>query len=145
MFENAYEMFDLDKIEFRKSKKKVYEERVGEFRENYGHYIDEMLSYVGSADSKEEAALTVGKDFSENVFNHFAKKGKIRGIKKADLCMFMIYYVFPSILLTENENAELTADKLLEVWRDKFDNPQMGYTTYENILSSFKEKIFGFI
>jgi len=143
MLENVHEMFDLNLIEFRRARKKTYEERMSTFRAVNKEYLDEMLSIVSNSDDKEAAAQEVSNVFCDNVFNAFAKRGKIRGARSQDLCLYMIYYVFPALQLTQNENAKMLCDKLLEVWRVKFDNPNMRYGVYEDILSSFKEKIFG--
>lgn len=143
MLENVHEMFDLGLLEFRRARKKTYEDRMSNFRAVNQKYFAEMLSFVRDNIDKDAAAEEVSNIFCEDVFNAFAKRGKIRGAKSQDLCLFMIYYVFPAIQLTQDENATLLCDKLLDAWRVKFDNPHMGYGQYEDILSNFKERIFG--
>lgn len=143
MLENVHEMFDFGLLEFRRARKKTYEDRMRLFRQTNGHYLTEMLEYVGQAEDKEAAAKELGETFSTNVYDAFAKRGKIGGAKNQDLCIFMIYYTFPALLLTQNENAKLLCDKLLEAWRVKFNNPNMSYGEYDTILGEFKEKIFG--
>ena len=60
-----------------------------------------------------------------------------------DLNFFMIYYVFPAILMTQNDNAKLMADTLCETWGKSFKDSKIGYTDYDTLYESFKEKIFG--
>lgn len=143
MFENAYEMFDLSMIKFKKAKKATYEQRMETFRKEYGQYFDEMNLYVNAAEDKEQAAEDVAKAFTDSAFNHFAKRGKVRGLIGSDAVLFMIFYVFPAILLTEGENATLICDKIRDDFSVRFGNPQMGYATFDEIHDSFREKIFG--
>lgn len=143
MFENFYEMFDRELVIFRKAKKKTYEERMTAFRAEHGHYIDEILMAVAEADDKQAKALECGSLIAESVFDHFAWHGKISTAKRSDLTLFMIYYVFPGILMTENENAKTACDGLLVRWSEKFKCPNMGYTTYDELLGGFSDKIFG--
>lgn len=145
MFENAYEMFDFSLINFRRGKKNLYEQRMEEFRKVYGHYFDEMNEYVNAAEDKEAAAVEVAKAFTDSAFNNFAKRGKVRGRASSDSVLFMIYYVFPAIQLTEGENAKLICDKLRDDFSVRFGNPQMGYTTYKEIYDGFRDKIFGIL
>ena len=60
-----------------------------------------------------------------------------------DLNFFMIYYVFPAILMTQYDDAKLMADTLCETWGNSFKGAKIGYTDYETLHESFKEKIFG--
>jgi len=145
MLENVHEIFDFGMLQFRRAKKKMYEERIAEFREKNGTVISEMLSYVANAEDKDAAAGEVSEAFCKDVFDANAKRGKLRGSSQQDCCLFMIYYVFPSILLTEDENAAFMCDKLLESWRVWFKNPGMQYGTYDDLHDSFREKIFGLI
>lgn len=143
MLENANEMFDLSLIKFRKNKKVTYDQRMEAFRNEHGHYIDEMLAYIDAAEDKETAAAEAAKAFTDSAFNRYAKRGKIRGVSGSDPTLFMIFYVFPAIQLTEAENAILLCDKLRDEFSVRFGNPQMGYTTFAEIRDSFSEKIFG--
>lgn len=143
MLSNAYTMFDSSKLMFKKLKKETYAQRMDEFRSDYASIYNEMTKTVADAIDKEAAAIEVGEAFTENVYNHYAKRGKVRGTASSDLCLFMVYYVFPALLLTEDENATLIADNIRDAWIKKFKNEGMGYATYEEIYGSFKEKIFG--
>lgn len=143
MLSNAYTMFDSSKLMFKKLKKETYAERMDEFRSDYASIYNEMTKTVANAIDKEAAAKEVGEAFAENVYDHYAKRGKVRGTASSDLCLFMVYYVFPALLLTEDENATLIADNVRDAWVKKFKNEGMGYATYEEIYGSFKEKIFG--
>ena len=73
----------------------------------------------------------------------YEKNGKIKGSLQADLNFFMIYYVFPAILMTQSDHAKLMADTLCETWGKSFKGGKIGYTDYETLHKSFKEKIFG--
>ena len=55
----------------------------------------------------------------------------------------MIYYVFPTILSSGSEYAKTIADGVCEVWKSSFANSDIGYTDYDSLYDSFREKIFG--
>ena len=88
-------------------------------------------------------AKEISKVFIAAVKERFEKKGKIKGYIQMDLNFFMIYYVFPAILMTQHEEAKLIADTLCEDWGNSFKDSKIGYTDYDTIYNSFKEKIFG--
>ena len=56
---------------------------------------------------------------------------------------FMIYYVFPAILMTRSACADQVAQAVRDGWSQRFKNSNIGYTDYESLLGSFNEKIFG--
>ena len=85
----------------------------------------------------------VNKPFVAAVQQIFEKRGKIKGKVQMDLNFFMIYYVFPSILMTQSDDAKLMADTLCETWSNSFKGAKIGYTDYDTLYESFKEKIFG--
>ena len=83
-------------------------------------------------------------DETENAFAKGLKK-KIPGYVQSDLNFFMIYYVFPAILMTLSDDSKLIADTLCEEWKSRFKGGQIGYTDYETLHGAFKEKIFGIL
>lgn len=143
MLQQIETMFDNKEAMLKKLKKKSYEERMGTFREKNDHYFEEMTAYVEGAEDKETAAAEIATTLTEAVFNHFQKKGKMNGRTQADINFFMIYFVFPALLLTEHEDATLIADTICEKWAKAFKNSNIGYTTYQKLYDSFRHKIFG--
>ena len=142
MLENIGAMFEAHSAMTGKLKKAMYKKNMYDFRVNFGEDIQEMLDYVSSAENSEEAAAEVGMRFSDKVFELFSKNGKMKGSKKADLSFFMIYYIFPAVLLAGDESSTLLCDKLKEAWNAKF-GEKISYTDYDTIYAGFKEKIFG--
>ncbi len=143
MLEQVAGMFDNMEDMLKKLKKKSYEERMSVFREKNGHYFTEMTEYVGSAANKEEAVKEIADTFTAAVKERFQVNGKIKGRVQADMNFFMIYFVFPAILLTEHENAKALADGICSKWGEFFKDSKIGYTTYEDLYGAFREKIFG--
>lgn len=143
MLERVESIFDNMVVMLKKLKKKNYEERMMNFRQEYGHYIQEMTEYVDSQEEKEAAVNTIAEVFTDKVKEHAEVKGRINGRKQADMNFFMIYYVFPAILLTEHEAAERIADAICEKWGRTFKDSKIGYTSYEKLYESFRNKIFG--
>ena len=73
----------------------------------------------------------------------FSVRGKIRSRTQIDMNFFMIYYVFPAILLEESEVNDLTAGSIRDAWEAKFKDSKIQYADYDRIYGAFREKIFG--
>lgn len=142
MLKNVASIFDNMVPMLKKVKKKNYEERMKSFRNDYGHFIDEMIGYINEAAETESAIEEVAHTFTTDVKKKYEAKGKINGRVQADMNFFMIYYVFPAILLTEDQHADELAKGICENWNKVF-KCNIGYTTYEKLYGSFREKIFG--
>ncbi len=143
MLDNVAVIFDdMDEM-LRKLKKVQYEERMEYFRNTHGHYIDEMISSVEAAEDKNAAADEAAGIFSKAAYDKFAKNGKIKSYKQVDLNFFMVYYVFPAILLTGKEDATTVCDALKNAWNGTFKDTNISYTDYDTLYKSFRTKIFG--
>lgn len=136
MFDNMLDMM-------KKLKKASYEKNMKAFRESYGHFFEEMAEYVEAGQDRGAAAKEVAVVFTAAVREKFSVNGKIRPRTQADLNFFMIYYVFPAVLLTECEDKELIAGSIRDEWAAKFKDSNIGYTNYDKIYGGFREKIFG--
>lgn len=144
MLEQAGAMFDNMEAMMYRLKKKEYRERMEQFREKNRAVLTEMTDFAGQANNRDEAAAQVAKALADAVEARFAKRGKISGRSQMDINLFMIYFVFPAILLTQSECAVPLADAIRDEWRGRFRNSaQLGYTTYEEISSTFQEKFLG--
>ena len=143
MLNQVESMFDNMVGMLKKIKKKTYEPRMKGFRVKYNNYFTEMTEYMDSMEDKQQAAEDIADAFVAAVRAGAEKNGKIGGRKQVDMNFFMIYYVFPAILLTEHENAKEIADAICAKWGKTFKNSEIGYTTYEKLYDSFRNKIFG--
>ena len=143
MLDQVETMFDGMETMLKKLKTKSYEENMKVFREKNGHFFDEMRDHVSAAENRKSAAEEVADVFVGQVRGHFLEKGKIRSRKQADLNFFMIYYVFPAILLMEGEESDVLAGAICKKWGETFKDSKIGYTTYEKIYDGFNEKVFG--
>lgn len=123
-------------------KKKSYEANMKTFREKNNKFFFEMMDQL-KVGNKEVIAQHLSNSFVAAVKQIFEKNGKIKGNLQMDLNFFMIYYVFPSILMTQSDDAKLMADTLCETWGKSFKDAKIGYTDYDKLYESFKEKIFG--
>ena len=123
-------------------KKKSYEVNMKAFREKNNEFFFGLMDQL-KIGNKEAIAKHLSNSFVAAVKQIFEKNGKIKGSLQMDLNFFMIYYVFPSILLTHSDNAKLMADTLCETWGNSFKDGKIGYTDYDTLYESFKEKIFG--
>ena len=123
-------------------KKKTYEAKMKAFREKNNEFFFEMMDQLKFG-NKEVIARHLSNSFVAAVKQIFEKRGRIKGNQQMDLNFFMIYYVFPAILMTQSEDAKLMADTLCETWGNSFKDSKIGYTEYDKLYESFKEKIFG--
>ena len=123
-------------------KKKTYEANMKAFREKNNEFFFEMMDQLKFG-NKEVIARHLSNSFVAAVKQIFEKRGKIKGNQQMDLNFFMIYYVFPAILMTQSDDAKLMADTLCETWGNSFKDSKIGYTEYDKLYESFKEKIFG--
>lgn len=140
-------IFDDMKPMMKKLKKKNYKENMDGFLNRYGHYFHEMTTLTAEAEDKEKMAQEIAAAFVDSVEKKFAspKKGRVDGVVQLDLNFFMIYYVFPAILLTEHEDARLVADRVRDEWSRRFKESDIQYSDYDTIYSAFREKIFGIL
>ncbi|MBQ8040334.1 MAG: hypothetical protein IJ274_10780 [Lachnospiraceae bacterium] len=123
-------------------KKQRYETNMKMFREKNNEFFFQMMDQL-KVEKKEVVAKHLSNSFVNAVKQIYEKRGKIRGSLQMDLNFFMIYYVFPSILMTQSDDAKLMADTLCETWGNSFKDSKIGYTDYDTLYESFKEKIFG--
>ncbi len=135
-------MFDDMEKKTRKLKKQKYEEIMETFMADNEAYFLEMETYLAK-ENPEAAAKEISKTIVDAVKSRYEVKGKIKGTVQTDLNFFMIYYVFPAILKRGHEQAKLLADTLCETWGNSFKDSKIGYTDYDTLYNSFREKIFG--
>lgn len=137
-------IFDDMRNMMKRLKKKSYEKNTEQFLRQHGHYFEEMTGYIDVAEDKEKAAHELGSSFATAVKEKYAKgsKKKVPGYIQSDLNLFMIYFVFPAILNTKHEDRKLIADSICEEWNACF-GCGIGYTDYDTLYASFREKIFG--
>ena len=144
MLEQAEMMFDNMEAMLYRIKKKVYKERMEQFREKNQETLAEMTGLVEQAADREDAAAQVAEALAGVVEQRFAKRGKISGRSQMEINLMMLYYVFPAILLTQSECAVLLADAIRDEWRRRFrDSAQLQYADFEELCSNFQEKFMG--
>ncbi len=143
MFDQTAAMFDGYRAKLKKIKKKTYEERFGKFFDENRACFEDMVQYVKGREDAAVAAKEVANIFAENIFSEYADSGKLSGADKTDMSLFMIYFVFPSVLKLGDTNSGILCDAIRDEWRSRTDNPAYDYTTYEDLHGSFQEKIFG--
>ena len=118
---------------------------MAEFLKEHGHYFKEMANYMEASENKDDAAREIAVCFVNEVENKFAtgKRSRVPQHIQVDLNFFMIYYVFPAILKTEHEQCKTIADAICGEWGTRFKDSKIGYTDYDTLFNSFREKIFG--
>ena len=142
MLDHIETIFDEMKPMMKKLKKKNYKENMDGFLNRHGHYFYEMTALTAGADDKEKKAEEIASLFADSVEKKFTSPKKVIQL---DLNFFMIYYVFPAILLTEHEDARLIADRIRDEWSRRFKDSDIQYSDYDTIYAAFREKIFGIL
>ena len=144
MLNGVSQIFDNMSQMMKKLKKKSYEKNFAEFQSLAGQYLLEMTTYMTKASDKEAMAKELAVAFADDLDAKYeGPKKKIKGAILTDINFFMIYYVFPAILKTEHEEADTLATAICEEWASRHTNAPQGYTDYDTLYGSFKEKIFG--
>lgn len=128
----------------KKLKKDTFEEHSRVFEKKHEALFAEMTEHVKKASSKEAGAEEIGIQLTGDVRKAFSKKnGKINSGVQANLNLFMIFYVFPTLLKTGDEDAELIAGAICKVWAREFKGNNIQYADYDTLYNSFRNKIFG--
>ena len=143
MLDHVETIFDNMTGMIRKLKKASYRKNMEIFQEKNGYFFREMVQYTEQSEDKETAAREIAERFTGAVWDGFSKRGKMNSLTQMDLNLFMIYYVFPAILLTEDEDAVLIADRIRDTWAAKFKDSNIQYVDYDKIYESFQVKLFG--
>lgn len=127
----------------KRLKKASYAERMEKFRDEHGHFFREMTDAVELAEDRDAKAAEIAGVVVEAARERFTVRGRINGRTQTDMNFFMIYFVFPAILMTRSTCADQVAKAIRDQWSRTFKNSDIGYTDYESLLGSFTEKIFG--
>lgn len=142
MLETLSHMFqDMDFL-LQGLNKKSYQANMENYIEKYNEYFDEIYKYVGEAEDKSRAADIVAEKLCNQVMEAYAKKGKLGKSTLMNLNFTMVYYVFPALLLRQEDNSKLIVKSLRDGW-NKFFKENINYTTYDELLAGFKSSIFG--
>ncbi len=143
MLDNVVSMFDDRKALVGKIKKAAYEANMPVYCEKYGHYYQEMVGALEGREDEAAAAAEVADCFVKQIYDGFAKNGRVGSGKVLDLNFMMVYYFFPGLLLTGGDKATVIADAIKEKWNATF-ACGIEYGTYDFIMEGFKKKLFGF-
>lgn len=142
--EHMAKMYDNMLKMLKKLKKPTYEKNSQEFRERYGHFFQQMTTYVGQAEDKKKAGYEIGRQLAREVREAFASpRGRMNSGTQANLNLYTIFYVFPTLLMTESEDAIMIADCICQEWAKEFKGNNIRYTDYDTLYQSFRNKIFG--
>ncbi len=137
------ELFDEREGYLRKLKKESYEINTQRFDTDYGPALRALLESAGASGDTAGSYVSEALDFSRKIYDKYEKKGKINSILLMDLNFMMVYYVFPYLLKNKDKGGEEFAAVLKDKWNETMGS-NISYTTYEDLYSGFKKKLFGF-
>ena len=134
MNKHVKELFaDYDHL-LKNFKKKQYISNMEWFMDKWNDVLTDTIVRESYKEDCEEFVTQV-----ESIYSRFGKLGKL---KKIDLGLFMVYFIFPAILLTKQDKAAELADCLVETWNNKM-GTEIEYLNYDDIVNNFNDKMFG--
>lgn len=143
MIENTEALFYGSEGIIQVKSKKEYEGAM-EFFKNHGAVeMDKILGAIDEATDKDAACAEFAQELVEKVKETFSKRGKIKMGRQMEINLYMVYYIFPYILMAEKDYSQGLCDKLQEVWAKSFKNSDIKYATYDSILGGFQTRILG--
>ena len=103
-------------------KRTTYQEKFKTFQAEYGYYFEEMSAYMKETENHEAAAEAVGIRLMHAAEKKCGnRRGKLDGRTRSELSLFMVYYIFPSIL-KQGDDMETLAEGVLKVSRKTLRN-----------------------
>ncbi len=145
MLQGIEQIFENNTEMITSLKRTTYQEKFKKFQTEYGYYFEEMRDYMEETDNHEAAAEAIGIRLMHAAEKKCGnRRGKLDGRTRSELSLFMVYYVFPSIL-KQGEDAEILAEGVLKVSRKVLRNKDLQYADYDTIYYGFSDKILGFI
>ncbi|HAG69021.1 MAG TPA: hypothetical protein DCL38_03505 [Lachnospiraceae bacterium] len=143
MLENFDAVYDDRSVMLKRLKKKRYEENMNRFREVHGHFFREMMTVMEEAEDKAAASREISGIILDEGIKKVKRFGRVPGYEEVNLTFFMIYYIFPAILLEESRYNTMVADALQAGFNERFKNSNIRYADYQTIHDGFNEKILG--
>lgn len=140
------ELFDDYEILLQKFKKSEYIKNMDVYRNKYEEQLKTLIdaaSDVNDPDASKDKYI----EFSKQICKKYSFLNRLGKLKKQDLSLFMIYFIFPAMLLTGKDNdcderSKEACDRLLKAWNDTL-GVNIDYVDYNNILAGFNDKMFG--
>ena len=146
MLEQMPSLFDgyEKKLVFSSHKRKTYEAYFEDFCKEQGKLLSEMIDLVSAREDKEAAACEVAMCMVDAVNEKYRKWGRVSVKRRTDLGFYLIYYVFPALLLKEEPEGKILADQIRDTWNREM-KEKISYADYETIRTSFQDKLLGLI
>ena len=146
MLEQMPALFDQyeKKLVFSSHKRKTYEANVEAFCKEHGKLLSEMIDFISAREDKDAAADEIAMRMVDAVNEKYRKWGRVSVKRRTDLGFYLIYYVFPALLLKEEPEGKLLADHIRDIWNREM-KEKISYADYETIRASFQDKLLGII
>ena len=144
MLEGIIVIFEDYKEMLKKLKKKQYEERTIYYKREFGHFFDEMNEYIENSEDRQAAYDEISNIICDAVKTKYTKFfGRISGRVILDLSFHLLFFVFPTILAYEKDYSAEFANRLREIWNERFKQTIVECADYTTLHDSFNEKFFG--
>ena len=146
MLEQMPTLFDQyeKKLVFSSHKRKTYEAYFETFCKEQGRLLSDMIDLMTAREDKEAAADEIAMCMVDAVREKYSKWGRVSVKRRTDLGFYLIYYVFPALLLKEEPEGKILADHIRDTWNREM-KEKISYADYETIRASFQDKLLGLI
>jgi len=135
---NVGELFKNYEYLIKVKTKSEYADNTERFKADSLNYLSEILDDIDQASDKAEIA----KNFAQDVFNAFEKRGKVKETRLVSINYYMIYFIFPTILSERTEDGEAICEAIKTAWNEKF-KCNISYADYNTLNDGFVTKLFG--
>ena len=130
----------------RTSNRDAYAAAMRRFRDTYEE--DVLDTCAQAAESADPAGFlsAYGQRFMDEAERILAKgKQKVPRTVKVDSTFFTVMYVIPLIRLCGAGNRDDLAEAVRAAWSERFGEPDMKLTSYQDIFAAFNTKFLGFL
>lgn len=121
----------------------AYEKKMAEFRENQGACLQAYYNRIDFGENQEQALGQASEQFATEAFALFEKKGKVKMNRLGPLNLYMVFFVFPTILQERYEDGPQICESLKTEWNKVFRGATIGYADYETLKSGFRTTFLG--
>lgn len=140
---NIQGLFENHEKMIRIKSQSAYEKKMAEFRENQGACLQEYYNRIDFDEDKEQALEQASEQFAKEAFASFEKKGRVKMNRLGPLNLYMVFFVFPTILQERYEDGTEICESLKTQWNKVFLGATIGYADYETLKSGFRTTFLG--
>ena len=130
----------------RTANRDAYQAAMKGFRDLYEEDIDRVCAEAAASADPAGYFADYGQRFMDEAERVLARgKDSVARAVKYDSTFFTVMYVIPLIRLCEPENRDDMAEAVRAAWAERFNEPGMKLSTYQEIHAAFNTKFLGIL